>query len=237
MPGPVVLLVALLSAHVPGLSQGDVVVDVVGDAVTVELDVVFARADAARLPERFVVVTAGGAVCSSGVVLGDDVEGDGRALRVQAHCDGDGDLVVDVVGLRALSPDHRLALRVVDDGGTHDFVLSPASSRATLPRPRHPRWPGSSVVVLAVAGVVTAFGARRPRALSSTLGLALIGLGAGLLLRSFAVAPVDGATGAAVAAVVRVIVAALAVMGVVVDPAPRARVSALALAALAAFGP
>ncbi len=225
----VLSLAARLPAHVPGLSQGDVVVDGAGDDVGVEVDVVFARGDAARLLDPFVVVTAGGDACAHDPVDGAFVEGDGRALRLQAHCRGAGDLVVDVVGLRALPPEHRMALRVVDDGGTHDFLLSPEATQATLPRASAARMPSRSALSIVVGALVVAVGARRTRAFVTTLGYALVGVGVGLLVRSLSGVVAD----ADVVAVVRVVAAALAVVGVVVDPAPRARIAALALAALA----
>jgi hypothetical protein len=250
---PVVSTVALLSAHVPGVSQANVVVDVVVDAggadggddngdVVVEVDAVFARADAARLPDPFVVVTAGGAACPGSPVDAAAVEGDGRALRLQARCHDDGDIVIDVKGLSQLPPEHRLALRAVDERGTHDFLLSPAAAQATLPRPRGRPSAGTiaGTLALAVAAVVVALGARRPRPFVSTLGLALVGCGCGLLLRFVqgdpaVVAAADVAVD--VTAVVRFVVAALAVVGVALDPLPRPRPSALALGALVAAGP
>jgi hypothetical protein len=221
------VVVAWLLGHVPGISQGHVVVDAAGEDVRVEVDVVFARIDAARLAEPLLTVSAGSSPCHHGPVVAEDVEGDGRALRVEARCPDDGDIIVDLAGLATLPPTHRLALRAIDDAGLRDTVLSPDGTVLVLPRPHGTTPPSAGVIALGLAVLAVAGGARRPRALAGTAAWAAIGGGVTLLLRPL----IGPAPDAVVVEVVQFVVAALAVLGVALDPSPRARPSAFALGA------
>jgi hypothetical protein len=215
------------AAHTAGVSQGTVVVGRdadANDAVTVDVELVFARGDAALLGESPVVVRAGPAVCPGTVVV-EDVEEDGRALRLGARCPGGsvGDGVeLDVGGLQKLPETHRLLLKILDDGGDRATMLWAQGTTATL-SVRHPHAPGWPLALVAAALLLTVIGARRPLgALGATAALA----GAGAGLTAFLQPPGAPGTIPVVGAV------AVAVLSLLVSPAPRLRLVALPLGAL-----
>jgi hypothetical protein len=128
---PLVALLAL-AGHVVDVSEGTVVVDddVAGGRVVVVVELAFARADAARLPAAPILVDGVGCVVDG--VAARDVEEDGRVVTAAARCARHADVFVDVAGLGALPPSHRLALRVVDDAERF-LVLAPSSTRVLVP--------------------------------------------------------------------------------------------------------
>lgn len=214
------------AAHTAGVSQGTVVVGRDADAdnaVTVDVELVFARADAALIGDSPLVVRAGPAVCP-GAIVAEDVEEDGRALRLGARCPGGsvGDVELEVGGLQKLPETHRLLLKILDDGGDRATMLWAQATTATL-SVRHPHTPGWPLGLVAAALLLTLIGARRPLgALGTTAALA----GAGAALTAFLQPPGAPGTIPVVGAV------AVAVLSLLVSPASRIRLAALPLGGL-----
>jgi|GEM_PF-1500117 len=217
------------AAHTAGVSQGTVVVGRDADAddtVTVDVELVFARGDAALLGESPVVVRAGEAICP-GTVVAEDVEEDGRALRLGARCPGGGvgEVELEVGGLQKLPETHRLLLKILDDGGDRATMLWAQGTTATL-SVRHPHAPGWPLALVTAALLLTLIGARRPLgALGATAVLAMAGAG---------VTAAMGPPGAPGSVLVVGVVGATA-LSLLVSPAPRLRLVALALGALLAW--
>ncbi len=239
----VLWLSSLAPGHVPGLSQASVVVDIGDEAVVVDIDTVFARADAARLHRPWVIATAGDKTCETLHLSEEDVEGDGRALAVKVRCTLHGDVVLDVRGLAALPAQHRLVARVMTDQGIKDRLLSPADTVVSLVRPQDLRGPKNGLRAVLFLGVIAVvfWGARRQGPLLQTMGFFCVGAGlSGALLAAFASVASAASTAqvverSAVVDVVGVVVAVCAIASVAFDSLPRARPVALALGAFVAY--
>ena len=230
---PTLTLLLVCAGHTVGVSQGTVVVSHDGDnddddddVVTVAVELVLARPDAARVGPEPARVRAGGVPCPV-TTQADDVEDDGRALRLDAHCPlsalrSGADVEVEVGGLLALPAEHRLVLKVVDDAGERATMLWSEANTVTL-SVRHPqvvRWP---TLLAALALLVTLWGARRP--LGALLATATVSM-AGIVVTALL-----GPPGAPHDALV-VVVTAGALLALLASPPPRVRLVALAIGAL-----
>ena len=228
-----IILLSLLALHTPGISQGRLVVD-----------------DADALPAHpFRVIL----VDNSGLLRGtcptkppelDDVEGDGRAYRLEATCppakvlDDDGHTIAwHEPGLEALGPNHRLLLRLPGDAAAGEDPSQGATMRkmddAPLPL-RAPKDRGTSPVAIAGWGVgvlAIVLGSRRRQVGAMNLGLAVGGaVGATLLTLAGWPAPPVELLGAVTSAV-----GGAAVVSLVVAPAPQLRPLAFLSGALFAW--
>jgi hypothetical protein len=228
---PTLTLLLVCAGHTVGVSQGTVVVSHDGDnddddGVNVAVELVLARPDAARVGPEPARVRAGGVPCPV-TTQADDVEDDGRAVRLDAHCPHDAlrsgaDVVVEVGGLQALPAEHRLLLKVIDDAGERATMLWSEANTVTL-SVRHRqvvRWP---TMVASLALLLTLWGARRPLgALLATATLSMAGVVITALL---------GPPGAPHDALV-VVVTGGALLALLVSPPPRVRLVALPIGAL-----